>query len=257
MGCNGGWGLTASKYVYENGITDETCASYRARGHTNGVDCTPINKCKNCNPTGPCFIPDTYYTYGVTEYGRVTEEEPMMNEIYHRGPIMCGVAVPNSLLNYTGGIYIDTTNDTSIDHEVSVVGWGEEDGVKFWRVRNSWGSHWGEDGFFRVIRGVNNIGIESMCVYAVPNTTQELHVTTDDERNDPRNDFSNGDRTNAQEEFLKRSDTCKRVPKISFGDLGEIKPEVMSWEMISTSDLPENWDWRNVSGRNYVGWTVN
>lgn len=33
-----------------------------------------------------------------------------------------------------------------MDHDVEVVGWGEEDGVPYWIVRNSWGSYWGQVG---------------------------------------------------------------------------------------------------------------
>jgi len=43
--------------------------------------------------------------------------------------------------NYRGGVYRDTTNDTEIDHDVEVVGWGEDDdGTPYWNVRNSWGA---------------------------------------------------------------------------------------------------------------------
>jgi C1A family cysteine protease len=75
------------------------------------------------------------------------------------------------LENYTTGIYHDLTGDTSIVHDISIVGFGVEDGVKFWTVRNSWGTHWGEQGFVRVIRGINNIAIESDCAWAVPKNT--------------------------------------------------------------------------------------
>ena len=115
----------------------------------------------------------------------------MLQEIYQRGPIACGIAVPDSLESYTGGIYEDDTGDLDIVHDISVVGYGVENGTKYWVVRNSWGSHWGEQGFFRVVRGVNNIAIESDCSWAVPEDTWSVkvkHITTDDERNDPRNE---------------------------------------------------------------------
>lgn len=95
----------------------------------------------------------------------------MMQEIYQRGPIACGIAVPDSLEEYTSGIYEDTTGDQEIVHDVSVVGYGVENGQKYWVVRNSWGTHWGEQGFFRVVRGKNNIAIESDCAWAVPEDT--------------------------------------------------------------------------------------
>jgi cathepsin X len=39
----------------------------------------------------------------------------------------------------TGGVYTDLTNSSDIDHDVEVAGWGEENGEKYWLIRNSWG----------------------------------------------------------------------------------------------------------------------
>merc|ERR1719454_1022988 len=49
-----------------------------------------------------------------------------------------------------------------VDHAVLLVGWGEENGQKYWKLQNSWGPDWGEDGFFRIARGENESGIESI-----------------------------------------------------------------------------------------------
>jgi len=113
-----------------------------------------------------------------------------MQEIYQRGPIACGIAVPPALMNYTSGVFEDKTGEMDIDHDISVVGWGVEDGKKYWLVRNSWGTHWGQHGFFKLIRGINNIAIESDCAWATPVDTwtqKKKHYTTDEEKNDPRN----------------------------------------------------------------------
>lgn len=55
----------------------------------------------------------------------VKGEAAIMNEIYQRGPVSCSIAVTEALVNYTGGIFTDTTGRLFDDHEVSVTGWGE------------------------------------------------------------------------------------------------------------------------------------
>lgn len=95
----------------------------------------------------------------------------MMEEIYKRGPISCALESTAQFHNYTGGILHDTTGAHELTHEISVVGWGVENGVKYWIGRNSWGEFWGEKGMFKLVRGINNFGIETECSMAVPRDT--------------------------------------------------------------------------------------
>jgi cathepsin X len=192
QGCHGGEAYNAFEWMANNEVTDETCSIYRGRGLDNGQVCSPMNICRNCTPGEACIVPDQYYVYGVEEFGAVSGEHNMMQEIQQRGPIACGIAIPADLEEYTGGVYCDTTGNLEIVHDISVVGYGvTDDGQKYWTVRNSWGTHWGDGGFFKVCRGTNNIAIESDCAWATPKDTWTegvQHITTEAEKNDPKND---------------------------------------------------------------------
>lgn len=91
----------------------------------------------------------------------------MAKEIYARGPIACGIDA-SQILTYTGGIASQPSD--SIDHVISVVGWGTEGSKEYWIVRNSWGEYWGEMGYVRVEKGKNALALESGCTWAVPKT---------------------------------------------------------------------------------------
>jgi len=92
----------------------------------------------------------------------------MKAAIYANGPIGCGIDATAALEAYTGGIFSQFLLLPQINHEVSVVGWGVENNEEYWIVRNSWGTYWGEWGFFRIKMYVDNNGIETDCDYGVP-----------------------------------------------------------------------------------------
>jgi len=81
-------------------FTDETCAIYRGRGWDNGQICGNTTLCKNCAPNKPCEIPDKYLVYRLEEVGFLAGEDDMIAELYSRGPITCGIAVPQELEDY-------------------------------------------------------------------------------------------------------------------------------------------------------------
>jgi len=174
--CHGGNPAMAYEYIRTTGLPDETCAPYQAQD----LPCTPENTCKNCyeelkDPTAKCSAVSNYTSFYVDEHGSVNGTQNMMAEIAARGPIACVISVTDALIAYTGGIFNDTTGLIEPDHVISVVGWGEDNGVPFWIIRNSWGTFWGETGWFRLIRGTNNLGIESQgCFWATPKWNSNL-----------------------------------------------------------------------------------
>jgi len=92
----------------------------------------------------------------------------MKAEIYKNGPITCGMDVTDNFEAYTGGIYKEKKLLPIPNHEVSVIGFGVEDDQEFWIVRNSWGTYWGEGGFFRIAMGGDGLCIECECMAGLP-----------------------------------------------------------------------------------------
>jgi len=165
QGCNGGDPTAAYDYVLHAGLPDETCTNYVAKTE----DCEAVNICRTCSPqTGKCTPIANPPIVHITEHGRISGEANIMAEVFARGPIAAVVAVTPAFEAYAGGIFNDTTGKKSLDHSIELLGWGVSgDGVKYWICRNSWGTYWGENGWFRIVRGTDNLGIESNGDWAV------------------------------------------------------------------------------------------
>lgn len=65
------------------------------------------------------------------------------------------------------GVYYHKRGDAVGGHAVKILGWGIQDDVPYWLCANSWNTLWGESGFFKIIRGRNEGGIENAAFGAV------------------------------------------------------------------------------------------
>ena len=98
------------------------------------------------------------------------ETEALMRyHVAHFGPIAAGIMIYPEFMSYSGGVFVHTPRATQAEeendmlggHAVLIVGYGTDDqGRKFWKVRNSWTTRWGEKGYFRIARGQNEVEIE-------------------------------------------------------------------------------------------------
>jgi len=184
--CHGGSPDAVYQWIQGNddGVVYDTCNPYiacsseSAEGFCKQVDttCKADNICRTCSTFseygGFCTGIDHFPNATVAEHGTANGEDEMMKEIYARGSVAGGVAA-DTLENYKGGVI--SGECTGANHAISVVGWGVEDGTKYWVVRNSWGEFWGEMGYFRVERGNG----KSLCIeesgvsWATPKTWTE------------------------------------------------------------------------------------
>ncbi|KIH68111.1 papain family cysteine protease [Ancylostoma duodenale] len=97
------------------------------------------------------------------------DEKKIRVEIMKNGPVQAGYFVYEDFRLYNGGIYKHKTGKQTGGHAVKIIGWGKENvngtDVPYWLIANSWSNDWGENGFFRMVRGENDCNIEDM-IYA-------------------------------------------------------------------------------------------
>jgi len=163
-GCQGGDLPTAFDYVKTNGGID-TMKDYPdtspSSGHT--------GKCKK-KKEKHSVVEITDYKYAVPpcEKGDCDDqkESDMMAALDNFGPLSVCVNA-NDWDSYQSGIYQPKCSGGfyDLDHCVQLVGYGTDGSKKYWKVKNSWGPAWGEDGFIRLKMGENACGIADEAMY--------------------------------------------------------------------------------------------
>jgi len=256
-GCHGGSQLGAYGWIYNNTITDTACAPYQALSWREGLVCTPDALCKTCDASGNCWVPKQYNTYNISEYGNIPHNEhKIMNEIYARGPVSCGID-SGPIENATGPGVFGTKERGSINHIISLVGWGETpEGEPYWIMRNSWGEYWGDNGYLKVYRGNNTIRIEEDCAYAVPvNTWNNQTYPSGKAKSEQVTKTSAEEKVDVLDEK-----TAAIIASLKLEQDNNIKPVITSplpEHTVPKGSLPASFWYGDVDGVNYLSWTMN
>jgi len=168
QGCEGGYPFLVGKHASEYGLVPEACVPYKA----SDIDCDSVQFTSASCANKRYWASNYRYVGGY--YGSCNELL-MMKEIMRGGPVIVAFQAPSSLFYYTGGIFTGpppkhegvTENGVryweQTNHAVVAMGWGEENGHKYWIIKNTWGPKWGEKGYFRIQRGTDECGLESMA----------------------------------------------------------------------------------------------
>eukprot|EP00938_MAST-03A_sp_MAST-3A-sp1_P007318 g7318.t1 len=159
-GCNGGLQEDAFDYVKKHGITTEKDYPYHSGGGSTG-------SCKSAKTKN-----DLTYIKGWTQVSKSKKGESAIKTALPKvGPITIGIdATP--MQDYIGGVDSPQCNvdcgctSSDLDHAVLMVGYGEKGSQSYWKIKNSWASDWGEDGYYRIEYGKNLCGLAFDAVHS-------------------------------------------------------------------------------------------
>jgi len=147
LGCDGGeMDSVYANEKKEGGLCTETEYPYK------GVD----GKCE-ASTCGTKYNPITGFT-DVT----VKDEQALLDASVS-GCVSVAIEADQFAFQYYSSGVLTGTCGTSLDHGVLVVGYGTETGTEYWKVKNSWGTSWGEDGYVLICRDCNKNGNQGEC----------------------------------------------------------------------------------------------
>jgi len=146
LGCNGGLMDNAFQYATDNGMCVESDYPYTASTGSSGScqsTCDPEVTVKDC-----ADVP--------------ANNQLALKEAVSFGPVSIAIEADQRIFqSYSSGVITSSTCGTELDHGVLIVGYGTENGVDYWLVKNSWSTTWGDEGYVKIERSdsTNDIGI--------------------------------------------------------------------------------------------------
>lgn len=184
-GCHGGSHKLAWKYWVENGIVSggsygshEGCQPYHfppCEHHELG----PRPNCSKYGPTPECVrsCQSNYLVsyeedlhFGKQWYSVGNNEEAIKTEIFNNGPVEASISAYEDFYVYKSGVYQHVKGKFVCGHAVKIIGWGIDriTSTPYWLVSNSFNTDWGDYGYFKIKRGVNECQIESDVTAGIP-----------------------------------------------------------------------------------------
>lgn len=183
FGCNGGFPGAAWSYWVHKGIVSggsfgskQGCVPYAIKPcehHVNGTrgPCTEGGKTPKCSKTceDNYAVPyDKDKHFGIKSYSLDKNVDEIRQEIYENGPVEGAFTVYEDLLSYQEGVYQHVHGKALGGHAIRILGWGIEKATPYWLIANSWNNDWGDNGFFKILRGSDHCGIESEIAAGIP-----------------------------------------------------------------------------------------
>jgi len=133
-GCNGGQMEGAFKYLIQNGQCDLSEYPYTSTSQGSCQSCTQVAQFDTCYNVKP-------------------NDQNSLKSAVAQQPVSVAIEADTRYFqSYSGGILDSPSCGTTLDHGVLIVGYGEENGLKYWLLKNSWSTTWGEEGYFKILR---------------------------------------------------------------------------------------------------------
>lgn len=149
--CGGGKASRALKFIGRYGHVENQHSTYKCYDN-HSHECR-TSRCP-ANPRIAMFPGPAYRLYWAKEEKKGRGKMRGMIAGLQLGPLVVAVeAKSEPFRHYVGGILREDQCGKTIGHTMTLVGYGVENGVEYWRVKNSWGVKWGERGYIRLHKG--------------------------------------------------------------------------------------------------------